>query len=132
MRFISTRVHGMMDYVLGLLLIAAPWVIGFADGGAETWVPVILGAGMIVYSLMTAYEAGVVPMLSMPAHLGLDAAGGLLLLVSPWIFQFAEMIWWPHVLFGLIELGTVALTETVPRHLPHHGSVRREHHTPTV
>lgn len=132
MRFISTRVHGMMDYVLGLLLIVAPWIIGFAEGGPETWVPVILGTGVIVYSLMTAYEVGIMPLLTMPAHLGLDAASGLLLLASPWIFQFADLIWWPHVLFGLLELGAVAVTETKPRHLPHHGSVRREHHTPTA
>ncbi len=132
MRFISTRVHGMMDYVLGLVLIAAPWLIGFADGGAETWVPVILGAGVILYSLMTAYEVGVVPMISMPAHLGLDAAGGLLLLASPWIFQFADLIWWPHVLFGLLELGAAAMTQTVPGHRPHHGHVHHDQRTPTV
>ncbi len=93
MRFISTRVHGMADYVLGAVLIVAPWVLGFAEGGPETWVPVLLGVGVIAYSMMTAYEAGVVPMISMPAHLGLDAAGGLLLAVSPWIFQFADLIW---------------------------------------
>jgi hypothetical protein len=36
MRFIPTRIHGMMDYAMGLLLIAAPWLFGFARGGAET------------------------------------------------------------------------------------------------
>lgn len=127
MRFITTRVHGMMDYVMGLALIAAPWLFGFAAGGAETWVPVIVGVSAIIYSLMTAYELGVVPAISMPAHLGLDAASGLLLLVSPWVFQFADLIWWPHVLFGVLELGAAAMTQTVPQHLPH-----REHRSPTT
>ena len=45
MRFIPTRIHGMMDYAMGLLLIAAPWLFRFNRGGAETWVPVILGIG---------------------------------------------------------------------------------------
>lgn len=36
MRFIPTRTHGLLDYVVGLLLIAAPWVFNFAQGGAET------------------------------------------------------------------------------------------------
>src|SRR5690606_2058256 len=118
MRFISTRVHGMTDYVVALLLIAAPWLFGFAEGGAETWVPVILGCGVILYSLMTAYEMGIVPAISMPAHLGLDALGGLFLLASPWIFQFAELIWWPHVVVGLLEIGAAAMTQTVPHRLP--------------
>src|SRR5690606_23868481 len=85
MQFIPTRVHAMADYAIGLLLIAAPWLLGFANGGAAMWVPIILGCGVILYSLMTAYELGAVPLISMPAHLGLDVAGGLLLAASPWI-----------------------------------------------
>ncbi len=34
MRFIPTRIHGMMDYLMGVLLIVAPCLFGFADGGA--------------------------------------------------------------------------------------------------
>lgn len=45
MRFIPTRVHGMLDYLIGILLIAAPWLFDFDRGGMETWIPVILGAG---------------------------------------------------------------------------------------
>ena len=43
----------MLDYAVGLLLIAAPWLFGFARGGAETWLPVALGAGAIGYRLLT-------------------------------------------------------------------------------
>ncbi len=58
MRFIPTRVHGLLDYVVGMLLIAAPWVFNFDRGGAETWVPVALGVGALVYSLFTDHELG--------------------------------------------------------------------------
>lgn len=61
MRFIPTRTHGMLDYLMGILLLIAPWVFGFAQGGAETWVPVILGAGVLLYSLFTNYEMGGAP-----------------------------------------------------------------------
>ena len=37
-----------MDYLMGILLIASPWLFGFDRGGAETWVPVILGIGAII------------------------------------------------------------------------------------
>ncbi len=114
MRFIPTRVHGMLDYIVGLLLIAAPWLFGFADGGAETWVPVILGAGAIVYSLFTDYELGIVRSISMPLHLGLDAMSGILLVASPWLFGFADFVFVPHVVVGLVEIVAAATTERVP------------------
>ena len=85
MRFIPTRVHGLLDYLVGLLLIAAPWVFNFARGGAETWVPVALGAGALLYSLFTDYELGLVKRLPMGTHLTLDLLSGLLLAASPWL-----------------------------------------------
>src|SRR3954466_1777092 len=86
MNLIPTRVHGFLDYIVGLLLILAPWLFGFAHHGAATWMPVILGAGALVYSLFTRYELGAVKAIPMPAHLALDGLSGLLLAASPWIF----------------------------------------------
>ncbi len=111
---LPTRIHGMLDYLLGALLIGSPWLFGFAAGGAETWVPVALGAGVLLYSLFTDYELGVVKKLQMPAHLLLDAAGGLLLAVSPWMLGFDTQVWQPHVALGLVEVLTAAVTNTVP------------------
>jgi hypothetical protein len=111
---LPTRIHGMLDYLLGALLIASPWLFGFADGGAEQWAPVVLGVSVLLYSLFTDYEMGAVKKLQMPAHLMLDALGGLLLAASPWIFGFDERVWMPHVVFGLIEAATAAVTNTVP------------------
>lgn len=116
MRVIPTKVHGVLDYLVGLLLIAAPWLFGFADGGAETWVPVILGAGAILYSLFTDYEAGAAKVIPMPTHLGLDFAAGALLAVSPWLFGFADEVFWPHLLVGLFEVVASLMTRTVPDH----------------
>jgi hypothetical protein len=114
MRFIPTRVHGMMDYLIGALLIAAPWLFNFDRGGAETWVPVILGAGVILYSLFTDYELSMSRQIPMPTHLMLDLGGGLLLAVSPWLFGFSEWVWEPHLIVGLLEMGTSLMTRRVP------------------
>ena len=114
MRFIPTKVHGMLDYLMGVLLIASPWIFGFADEGAAAWVPVVLGAGTILYSLITDYELGVKRMLPMPMHLMLDAGGGVLLAISPWIFGFADEVWVPHVVLGIVEVGAALMTRTEP------------------
>ena len=117
MRFIPTRIHGFLDYGMGLLLILAPWIFGFADGGPETWVPVILGIGAIGYSLFTDYELGMVRVLPMATHLMLDIASGAVLAVSPWVLGFADDIWVPHVILGILEMGAGLMTRTTPERL---------------
>jgi hypothetical protein len=116
MKIISTKVHGVLDYIVGVLLIAAPWIFNFAGGGAETWVPVILGAGAIVYSLLTNYEMRLSKTLSMKTHLTLDMLSGILLAASPWIFGFSDIVYVPHLVFGILELGVVLITDPLPRH----------------
>lgn len=111
---LSTRVHGFLDYLLGALLAASPWLLGFAEGGAETWVPVALGGGVILYSLFTDYELGAVKRLQMTVHLWLDAIGGIVLAASPWVLGFDERVWIPHVAFGLFEVATAFVTNTIP------------------
>ena len=111
---IPTRVHGIIDYVVGALLILAPFLFGFADGTAAQWTPILLGVSALVYSLLTRYELSVVKAIPMPVHLGLDIASGLLLLASPWLFGFADRVWLPHVVVGIAEVGVAALTRRHP------------------
>ena len=111
---ISTRVHGFLDYSVGVLLIALPWLLGFARGGPETWAPVAVGASALVYSLFTDYELGLVRKLQMPVHLWLDAIGGVALAVSPWLLEFDEQVWIPHVALGVTEVVVAFFTNTIP------------------
>lgn len=114
MRFVPTRLHGIIDYVVGAILMASPYVLGFADGGAAEFVPVALGLAAILYSLFTDYELGAVRAIPMPMHLGLDAASGVLLAASPWLFGFAGQVYLPHLLFGLFEIAASLITRTRP------------------
>lgn len=95
MRFMPTHVHGLLDYLVGLLLIAAPWVFNFDRGGAETWVPIILGAGALAYSLLTDYEPGVTERLPMGTHLRFELLSGIHLSASLWLFGFREFVYVP-------------------------------------
>ena len=114
MRIIPTRVHGMLDYASGLLLILAPYIFDFADGTAAQYIPQALGAGILLMSLVTDYELSLAKLVPMPVHLGVDAAGGLLLAASPWLFGFADRVYWPHLILGLAEIGAGLMTRTTP------------------
>jgi hypothetical protein len=110
MNIISSRTHGVLDYIVGVLLIVSPQIFGFAQGGMESRIPVILGVAAIIYSLVTNYELGLVKWLPFRAHLTLDVLSGLFLAASPWLFGFADLVWVPHVVLGLVELGAVLMT----------------------
>ena len=43
MRFIPTRFHAPLDYIVGAALIAAPWIFQFSEHTAATVVPIVLG-----------------------------------------------------------------------------------------
>lgn len=117
MKIIDTRTHGIIDYLTGALLLVAPYLFGFATGGVEQWLPQLLGATTILMSLFTDYELSIARVIPLPLHLGVDMASGALLAVSPWLFGFAGVIWWPHLLVGLMEIVVPLMTrrDTVAR-----------------
>ncbi len=114
MKIISTKTHGILDYLMGIFLIASPWVFNFADGGTKMWIPIILGAGALLYSMLTNYELGVFKTISMKTHLTLDLLSGIFLAASPWIFGFADTVYMPHLILGILEIGASLMTKTEP------------------
>jgi len=107
MRFIPTTFHAPLDYIVGLFLIAAPWIFQFSDNTIATVVPIVLGIGLIAYSLFTDYELGVWKVAPMAVHNLIDIAAGALLAVSPWLFGFADEganAWLPLVVVGLAAI----------------------------
>jgi hypothetical protein len=62
-----------------------------------------------------AYELGVLKVLPMPAHLAFDAAKGVFMASSPWLFGFAKnggRYWMPHVLMGTADVLAAITSKT--------------------
>lgn len=112
MGIINTRLHGIIDYLVAILLIVAPLVVfGTAKSRGEVWVPVALGISTIIYSLFTDYELGVFRKIKMSAHLTIDVLSGMVLMTAPWVFDFWEVSWGPYVLIGILEVGVGSYTK---------------------
>ena len=110
---LSTRVHGTMDLVIGLLLVVVPWLLGFAQsrGGLTA---ILIGIAIILNALVTDFEIGQVRRLEIPVHLWIDGLLGLLLATSPWLLEFDRTVWIPHVVGGVLLIIVALLTKTVP------------------
>ena len=103
MRFIPTKFHAPLDYIVGVALIAAPWIFQFSDRTTPTVISIVLGIGLIAYSLFTDYELGVWKVAPMAVHNLIDIAAGIVLATSPWIFGFADdsaNVWLPFLVVG--------------------------------
>lgn len=115
MKFISTKVHGYIDYISAVALWFAPTIFDFENvGGPAVWVPRILAAVILVQSLATDYELGVIKMLPMKTHLMLDYVASLFLAVSPFLFSFNSFdanVWMPHVIVGISYFVISMITE---------------------
>lgn len=128
MKLFSSKTHGYLDYLVGILLIVSPWAFGFYRGGIESWVPLVLGVFTVLYSLLTNYELGVARGIGMTTHLGLDVLSGIFLAMSPWIFGFANQVYIPHLTVGIIEILVATFTQHVAFTPLHREQQQQQHH----
>jgi hypothetical protein len=82
-------VHGLLEYLAGLLLIAAPFVLSF-DSDTATGISIAAGVVLLVVTASTAMSTGLIKSIPVPAHVILDYALALLLIASPFVFGFDD------------------------------------------
>ncbi|MEO8956888.1 MAG: SPW repeat domain-containing protein [Ktedonobacteraceae bacterium] len=120
-RFVPTGVHAYFDYIGGIVLLAAPFIFGFFSmGGPAVIIPMVLGVGLIVYSLLTRYELGIpgLKFIPMPLHLVFDFVAAAFLALSPFLFGFVNKtpnVWLPHLIAGVAVIVLVLVSQTHPQ-----------------
>jgi uncharacterized membrane protein HdeD (DUF308 family) len=114
MRFLPTRVHGLIAYAWGVLLALSPFVLGFARDKTALWMAIAFGVVGILYSLLTDYELGAFKLLPMPVHLILDALAGAVLVVLSFALRLDSRASWIFLLFGLFAVAASLITRTHP------------------
>src|SRR5215207_9686492 len=99
MHRMSTKTHGLIDYLTGAALMIVP---GFMNGTARTRALLqSSGAAALAYSAMTNYERGLVKLLPMRAHLALDALSGATLVTAAGMMEEED----PGVRTALLGVG---------------------------
>ena len=118
MKFISSKVHGVLDYLVAAALFFAPIIFGFHSiGGAAVVIPMVLGVLLALYSLCTRYELGVLKLIDFQSHLAIDVVAAIFLAASPFLFGFIDQApnaWLPHILVGVAIVLVVMVSRPVP------------------
>jgi len=111
---ISLKTHNILDYVIAVVLMACPWIFGFADVIAARNVFLILGIALAVYSLFTNYYYSIAKVIPLGVHMTLDVLTGVVLMLAPSIFMYRDQLtagqYIIHFILGAGTILMVALT----------------------
>lgn len=111
MRFLTPRVHGILDYVFAITLIVTPFILGFVNTNIfALCISLVLGIVLLSYSLITDYTYSLFGAVSFKIHLIFDAVTGLGLMSMPYLFGFSGTANAYYVAMGLGLVMVVALS----------------------
>jgi VIT1/CCC1 family predicted Fe2+/Mn2+ transporter len=82
-------VHGLLDYLIAAVLIAAPFVLGFEEDAA-TALSIAAGVAVLMLGAFTAWRTGIVKSIPPVAHAMLDYALAALLIALPFLAGFSD------------------------------------------
>ena len=91
-RFLSPRLHGVVDYAAAAGLIVPPFLLGLgASAPLAFWLSVGSGVAVIGYSLLTSYAYSAAPVLPFKLHLLIDFAAAVAFAVAPFVLGFSGL-----------------------------------------
>jgi len=99
-RVLPAWLHAIADYAVGAVLILAALIVGGSAGAVGTGV--VVGATVLVVSMITRYPLGVIKILPFQVHSAGDYLAAVLLLAAPFALHFR------HSDSGLAALYVVA------------------------
>ena len=87
-RLLPAAFHAVADYAVGIALIVVALASGGSAGAVGTGV--VVGATVLLVSMLTKYPLGVVKVLPFTVHSAGDYLAAALLLAAPWALNFHE------------------------------------------
>jgi signal transduction histidine kinase len=114
MKLINRKLHGVLDYLTGVFLILSPQLFQFGEQQAAASFIVIMGGLVLLYSLLTEYEMGILAVIPYSVHLGIDVLCGLTCILSVLLLSNDLLYELPHLYIGIFKLAEAALSRKDP------------------
>ena len=86
---ISRFLHGTIEYLVGALLIAAPFLLAF-ESNAAVALSIVAGVLLIAIAASTEGPTSLINSLPLAVHLLLDLALSAVLIAAPFLFGFSD------------------------------------------
>lgn len=98
----NSKIHGIIDYTISIVLFLSPWLFGFQEFGVPSAVVMISGSFILAMSLFTNYEFSLQRLFDFQTHRNIVLIFGLFIAASPWLLNFKYYTSMPHLVQGVI------------------------------
>src|SRR5688500_1665351 len=114
-KLISTRTHGVLDYLTGGLALVLPRLLPCNDSTKN--IVTLMALGKLGYSMLTRHELGLYKLIPMQTHLAVDAIAGAGMCAIPFMTDEDD----PATIaccvgMGLLDIAAAPLTKTEMAH----------------
>ena len=109
--FLPAWLHAIADYAVGILLIVVALAVGGTSGAVATGV--VVGAVVLVVSMLTRYPLGLVKVLPFTVHSAGDYLAAALLIIAPFALHFSHSdggLTVAYIVGGIAVLGVSLIT----------------------
>jgi hypothetical protein len=84
------RVHAAIEPLIGIVLIASPWIFGFSDTNDAKVLCIVLGVLVILTGAMTDWRASLARVIPLKVHLMTDLLVAAVLIVAPFVLGYSD------------------------------------------
>jgi hypothetical protein len=106
---VPALVHGVLEYVVAVLFIAAPFLFSFESNSA-TAAAIVVGLLLLAFTATSALPTGLVSSITVGVHVTVDLVFAVLLVALPFVLGFRDEAA-PTALF--IVVGVLHLLMTI-------------------
>ncbi len=118
--------HAASEPLLVVVLLIAPFLLGFDDVGAPTALSIVAGLAILIVAMSTCWRLSLVKVIPVRVHAVIDLGLGALLIASPFLFGFSDdsdAATAFFIVFGVLEILATLATRW-PEESPEHAAPR--------
>jgi hypothetical protein len=87
---VPVAVHGFVEYAVGALFIASPFLLGFTSSAAPTAAAIVVGLLLLAFTATSALPTGLVRSVTLGVHVTVDLVLAVLLVALPFLLGFTD------------------------------------------
>ncbi len=100
-RFVTRKIHSLLDYPVAFSLIVLPFVLGLGSTNPlAKWLAVATGLAALLLTILTNHETGLFKVLPYQFHLNVDRLVGVVFIIAPFALGFTGIDAWYYWLNG--------------------------------